>query len=49
MEYNSPLVGILLANLVLIETNFIGKCNFNYHTIATMTALQTEWYGNVLY
>jgi len=26
MEYNSPLVGILLANLVLIGTNFIGRC-----------------------
>ena len=42
MEYNSPLVGILLANLVLIGTNFTGRCNFNYHAFLSAVGYQSS-------
>ena len=36
MLYTLPWVGFKLT-LVVIGTNFIGSCKYNYHTITTMT------------
>ena len=37
IEYTSSLIGFELTTLVVIDTDFIGSCNLNYHTITTTT------------
>jgi hypothetical protein len=37
IEYTSPWAGLELTTLVVLGTNCIGSCKFNYHTITTTT------------
>ena len=37
IEYTLPWVGFKLTTLVVIGTDYIGSCKFNYHTITTTT------------
>jgi hypothetical protein len=42
IEYTSPWVGFKLKTLVVIGTDFTGRCKSNYHNITTTTAPQIE-------
>ena len=39
IEYTSPLAGLELIMLVVIDTDWIGGCKSNYHTITTTYSL----------
>ena len=39
IEYNTPWAGFELTTLVVINTDCIGSCKSNYHTITTTTIL----------
>jgi hypothetical protein len=40
-EYTSPWVGFELTTLAVIGTDSTGRCNSNYHSISTTTALSS--------
>ena len=43
IEYTSTLEGFELVTLLVLDTDCIGSCKSNYHTVMTTTAPSNNW------